>query len=40
MICFMLGKDNNTKDTTWTCPYCGAENFSEYSIGLTCFDDE
>lgn len=40
MICFMLGKDNDAKDTTWTCPYCGAENSSKYSICQRCFDDD
>ncbi len=38
MICFMLGKDNDTKDTTWTCPYCGAENSSEFSTCQICFE--
>ena len=38
MICFMLGKDNDTKDTTWICPYCGAENSSEYSTCQICFE--
>lgn len=27
------------QDSTWTCPYCGAENSSESNVCQTCFDE-
>lgn len=36
MICFIMDKENEFKNNTWSCPYCGAENSREYSVCQFC----
>ena len=38
MLCFIFN-ETPEQDSTWTCPYCGAENSFETDICQTCFDE-